>query len=200
MENISDSELLMLIREENEDAKEEMLNKYKYIIDIYTNKYYPALSNLGISKDDIYSEALYGYTDAINSFDEDKGASFSTFLSLCVKRRIIKLIRKYNTNKEKLHTESYSLDYVYDDLGMSLLDMIKDDFSKDPMYELIEEEKLKELEKEIKKTLSTFEYEVYTYLIDNLNYNDIATLLNKDPKQVDNAIQRIRLKIKDLLN
>ena len=38
MENISDSELLMLIREENEDAKEEMLNKYKYIIDIYINK------------------------------------------------------------------------------------------------------------------------------------------------------------------
>ncbi len=200
MENISDNELLMLAREESDEAKEVLLNKYKYILDIYTNKYYLALINLGVLKDDIYSEALYGFNDAINSYEEDKGASFKTFVSLCIKRRIIKLIRKYNTQKEKVHIESYSLDYVYDDSGLSLIDMIKDDLSKDPMQKLIEEETLNKLEKDIKKILSDNEYEVYIYLIDGLNYNDIATLLNKDPKQIDNAIQRIRGKIKDLLN
>lgn len=198
MNKINDYELLMLIKENNEEAGKILFDRYKYIIDIFINKYYPILIKYGIEKNEIESEALIAYTDAINSYQDDKNTLFKTYLSLCIKRRIIKLIRKYNTKKSKINTEAYSLDFVYEEFGYSLLEMVKDKTSVDPLAKTIEEEQIEEINKLVRKELSTLEYDVYEYLIEGLNYNDIAQILEKDPKQVDNAIQRIRTKLKTL--
>lgn len=199
IKEISDDELLMLISSQSEEAKELIFEKNKYIIDILTNKYYPAFFKLGIDKSEIYSEALYGFTDAINSFNGDKNATFATFLSLCIRRRIIKLIRKYNALKNKINTDAYSLDYAYDPSKPSLIETIEDELIKDPLYQITEEEDLIDLTKQIKSRLSEFEYEVYEYMLDGLNYQDIALLMDKNIKQIDNAMQRIKLKVKEIL-
>lgn len=199
-ENISDNEAIMLVQENDEAAKDLLFEKYKYIIDILLKKYEAPIKILQIDKKDIYSEALYGFSDALNSYNADKEASLATFITLCVQRRIIKIIKQNNTNKIKFNKESYSLDYSYDNDGYTLSDMLSDNQKNDPLMNLATEEDTKELYDNIKNNLSDFEKKVFKYMLQGLKYNDIAKILNKQPKQIDNTIQRIKNKVKLIIN
>ena len=53
--------------------------------------------------------------------------------------------------------------------------------------------------KEIKKSLTDFELQVFELMISSFNYREIAEILDKDRKQIDNAIQRIKMKVKEKL-
>jgi len=197
--NLSDSELFMLVGEENEDAKDILFEKYKYIIEIILKKYSYLASRIGIEYKELYSEALVGFSDALVSFQDDKDASLSTFISLCVNRRIQKAIAKATTIKNKMIQETYSLDHVYEQFGIPLGEMISDNNENDPLNNMTKEESYNELITSIKKELSSFEYEVFTLMINNIDYNTIALLMNKTPKQIDNTMQRIKHKIKEIL-
>lgn len=197
--NLSDSELFMLVNEENEDAKDILFEKYKYIIDIILKKYSYVSSRMGIEYKELYSEALVGFSDALANFQDDKDASLATFISLCVNRRVQKVIAKASTIKNKIMQESYSLDHIYEPFGLPLVEMISDNSENDPLSNMTKEESYEELLENIKKQLSESEYEVYTLMANNLDYNTIALILNKTPKQIDNTMQRIKHKIKDIL-
>ena len=189
----------MLINEENEEAKDILFEKYQYIIDIILKKYSYVASRMGVDFKELYSEALVGFSDALVSYEDDKHASMATFISLCVNRRVQKLIQKSGTIKNKIIQESYSLDHVYDEYGIPLIEMISDNSLNDPLSNMTKKEEYEELIDSIKKELSEFEYEVFTLLINNLDYNTIALILNKTPKQIDNTIQRIKAKVKLIL-
>lgn len=195
----SDSELFSLICEENEDAKDVMFLKYKYIIDIVIKKYAFTAMKYGFEYKDLYQEALVGYSDAINSYKDDKNASLPTFITLCVDRRLQNTIKKAGRIKNKILLESLSLDHVYDNYDIPLRDVISDNSLNDPLVNITKDEAFDELLETIEKSLSASEYEVYKLLINGLSYMEIADILNKNPKQVDNAIQRIKNKIKDIL-
>ena len=62
----SDSELMYLVKESNEDAKDIILEKYRYVIDIIFSKYKSLGKNVGLESSDLYQEALLGFMDAIN--------------------------------------------------------------------------------------------------------------------------------------
>ena len=53
--------------------------------------------------------------------------------------------------------------------------------------------------KKIKEQLSDSEYEVFNYVINDFDYQTIALIINKSPKQIDNTIQRIKHKIRDII-
>lgn len=195
----SDSELFSLICEENEDAKDVMFLKYKYIIDIVIKKYAFTAMKYGFEYKDLYQEALVGYSDAINSYKDDKNASLPTFITLCVDRRLQNTIRKAGRIKNKILLESLSLDHVYDQYDIPLRDVISDNSMNDPLVNITKDEEFDELLETIEKSLSTSEYEVYKLLVSGLSYVEIAKILDKNPKQIDNAIQRIKNKIKDIL-
>ena len=198
-DDCSDSELFSLICEENEDAKDVLFMKYRYIIDIVIKKYAFSAMKYGFEYKDLYQEALVGYSDAIRSFDENKSASLATFISLCVDRRLQNTIKKAGRIKNKILLESLSLDHVYEQYEIPLRDVISDDSKNDPLVNITKEEEFDELLETIEKSLSSSEYEVYKLLISGLSYMDIAKILNKNPKQIDNAMQRIKNKIKVIL-
>lgn len=198
-DNFSDSELFSMICEENEDAKDVLFMKYKYIIDIVIKKYAFSAMKYGFEYKDLYQEALVGYSDAINSYKEDKNASLSTFITLCVDRRLQNTIKKAGRIKNKILLESLSLDHVYDQYEIPLRDIISDNSSNDPLINITKDEEFDELLDTIEKSLSTSEYEVYKLLITGLSYLEIAKVLDKNPKQIDNAIQRIKNKIRVIL-
>lgn len=194
-----DSELYMMICEENEDAKEILYEKYKYVLNILIKKYSYVASQVGIDSKELYSEALLGFADAINDYKEDKNANFSTFLSLCVSRKLKKAITHAMTKKNKLINESYSLDKIYDKSGLPLIELISDDVKTDPLISISEEEHYQELVNKIKQELSRFECQVFELMLNEFNYNEISELLEKTPKQIDNTIQRIKSKAKLIL-
>ena len=85
-------------------------------------------------------------------------------------------------------------DNIYD-----FVDVIIEDIGSDPLTKMAENEEYEELLSNIKESLTDAEYSVFELLIIGLNYRDIASILDKEPKQIDNAIQRIKLKIKKIL-
>lgn len=194
-----DSELYMMICEDNEDAKEILFQKYKYVLNIVIKKYNFVASQVGIDSKELYSEALLGFTDAVNDYKDDKNAVFPTFLSLCVGRRLKKAIVHASAQKNRIINESYSLDKIYDKSGLPLIELIKDDNNSDPLVHISEEEHFIELVDKIKKELSEFECQVFELMLNDFNYIEIAGLLEKTAKQIDNTIQRIKSKAKIVL-
>jgi RNA polymerase sporulation-specific sigma factor len=196
--NTNDSELLMLYQENNEDAKNILYMKYKFIIDILIKKYSKYISDLNIDYQEVYSECYVGFSDSLRSYKEDKNASLPTFITLCVERKLSAIIRKYNREKYKILQDSYSLDFMYND-DLRLMDIISDD-SAEPLKNITEKERYDELLNNIKARLTKKEYEVFTLMIRGLNYNEIAKILGVSSKQVDNAMQRIKNKVKQIIS
>lgn len=195
----SDSELYSLICESSEEAKDILYQKYKYIIDVIIKKYFYTAKKLGVEYNDLYQEGLVGFADSLNRFDESKNVQMSTFISLCVERRLQNAILKAGRLKNKMLLESISLDHAYGDYQTPLVEMIQDHKNKDPLQKISSQEDFNELLDSIKKILSSMEYEVYEFMVQGLSYQDIALILNKTPKQVDNTMQRIKNKIREML-
>lgn len=198
-EEYSDSELYSMICESNEEAKDVLYLKYKYIIDIVIKKYAFTAMKYGFEYKDLYQEALVGFSDALNSYKDDKNTSMATFITMCVERRLQNTIHKAGRVKNRVLLESLSLDHVYEQYEIPLKDIISDNSDNDPLLNIAKDEAFDELISFIEKSLSSSEYEVYKLLISGMSYNEIAETLHKNPKQIDNAIQRLKGKIKEIL-
>lgn len=198
--DFNDDQLIGMIRESSEEAKDLLFEKYKYIIDIEVKKYMAMANMLGYDYSDLYQDALVGFADALNSYREDKEAALPSFITLCVNRRLQVSIIKAGRIKNKLISDALSLDHKYDSLSAPLRDILSDGSENDPLTNIVKDEKYEELQASIKEQLSDSEYQVYSLMISGLKYNEIAILLDKSPKQVDNTIQRIKNKIKVIIN
>ena len=192
---MEEEKLIKLALENNEEAKNKIYENYKYIVDILMKKYKSAISQLGIDKKELEQEALYAFSDAINSFNQEKNVKLSTFITVCVDRRIKKVLKRYSGEKAKLLNSFYSLDYDYEE-GMTLKDLITDE-KTDPLYNLTAKEEYDELIKKIEDSLSSAELETFRLLKNGLDRSTIMELTGKNEKQVDNAIQRLKNKIRD---
>lgn len=198
-EEYSDNQLISMVRESSEEAKDILYEKYLYIIDIEMKKYSRMARLLGYDINDLYQDALLGFSDALNSYRDDKDASLPSFISLCVDRKLQVSIKKAGRLKNKMLNDSLSLEYTYESFTSPLMDILSDNMENDPLENIVKEENKEELVKKIKSSLSEQEYEVYLLMVNGLKYDEIATLLDKDLKQVDNAMQRIKAKIRKIL-
>lgn len=196
---LNDNQLIELIHEEDEEAKNILLEKYHYIIDTEVRKYVSIAKRFGYEMNDLYQDALVGFTDALYNYRSDKKSKLSSFITLCVDRKLQVCVRNAATNKNKTFQESLSLESTYGKINWPLKDLLSDNRKNDPLENILKEEDMVELTTRIKKELSKSEYEVYNYMIQGLKYDEIATLLGKNLKQVDNTMQRIKWKIKKIL-
>ena len=162
-------------------------------------KYHNLAIKFGVDISEFEQEAYYAFSDALNSYRFDKNAKLQTFISLCIDRRLRKIIKRYSGEKAKLLNNTFSLDYDYNEDGTTLKDLISDNEQNDPLNNLTNEENYNELLKKIKEQLSDSEYEVFNYVINDFDYQTIALIINKSPKQIDNTIQRIKHKIRDII-
>ena len=198
--DFNDSELCMLIKENNEDAKDIMYAKYNYIITSIIKKYIIFIKKLNLDYHDVYQEAMFGFLDAIDKYDENKDASLKTFISLCVTRRINAAIIKASRLKRKAEQEALSIDYIYDDSNLSLQELISDNNKNNPLEQMTKIEEINYKINLIKEVLSPKEEEVFNLLLNDLDYKQIAIILNTTPKSIDNAIQRIKAKVRKVIN
>lgn len=198
-DEFNDYELISMLHESSEEAKNIIYDKYSYIIDIETKKYQRMARALGYDLTDLNQDALLGFSDALVSYRDDKDMALSSFITLCVDRRLQVSIKKAGRLKNKLVKDSLSLEHVYDSSASPLMDVLSDNCENDPLENIVKEEKVEELMKAIKKNLSSREYEVFSLVSSGLKYDEISLLLNKDLKYVDNAIQRMRTKIKKII-
>lgn len=190
-----DNELEFYLHDNNEVAVDLIYDKYKYIIEVLLNKYKRVFYALNIDIEEVKQEANLAFSSAIYKYDYDKDTSMSTFITLCVERKIRQIIKSYETVKSKVFSETLSLNTNISDT--SLENFIGDD-TYEPLKTLESKDTLKYINNEVQSLLSSSELEVYNLLLNGLNYIEIASVLKKTPKQIDNSIQRIRVKLKKL--
>lgn len=196
--NEDDEFLFDMVSESNEDVRNTLYENYEPLIKYIVKQYAKAASKYSVDYADLLQEANVGFANALNNYDEKKESSLKTFISLCIKRRLINSIRKAQTNKNQMELSNLSLDYDYVTTGMQLKDIIKDENS-DPLIQFSDLENEEMLIKNIKKRLSAKENEVFDLLLKGFNYKEISLTLDKSEKQIDNTIQRIRGKVRNLL-
>jgi len=197
--NQEDEALLIdMVCETNEEVRNSLYATYETTIKNIVKRYKSKALKIGLDLNDLVQEANLGFTDAINKYDHTKDASLKTFITLCIERRLIKVVNKHESIKNKIVQDSLSLDYEYDNEGLPLKEILGDKKS-DPSVSFGEQEKIANIQKKVKAALSETEYLVYTYMIKEMNYLEIAKVLDKNPKQIDNTMQRVRIKLKNLL-
>ena len=197
--DIDEQEIISLMNEDDENIRNIIYEKYSFLVDVILNKYQNPIKYSKINIQDVRCEALYGFSDGINSFSNEKDTSLKTFLYLCIERRVLNCIRNNMSNKIKILKDSLSLEYSSDNDKLSLSELIGDDNKFNPLNNIVDKETYKEIYLIAKNNLSNFEFTVFNYMINNFSYIEIASLLNKSPKQIDNAMQRIKGKMKTLI-
>lgn len=190
----NDYELLDYIAEGNEDANNIIIKKYEPLINKMTIKMLPYCKNNGLEKSDLVQEGMIGLNHAIERYHEQKNVLFYTYAKKCIERKIISVVIASNRNKNKILNESIS----YDDDENLLLRFIKSQ-TPSPEEEILNLEIEEDLLQRIKIVLTDLEEQVFTLLMSGFKYKEIAEILDKDQKSIDNAIQRIKVKIRNII-
>ena len=194
----NDEELLKLIQDGDNDALEQLINKYKELVTMKVSKYFI----IGAEKEDIYQEGMIGLYKAIKSYDPEKQNSFKTFANLCIERQLITAIKTSNRQKHMPLNSYLSLNAnAYDNEDdTALIEVLNSKVTADPLDSITKREYYKTVEEKMEETLSDFEKEVLQRYAKGESYVKIAEKLDTPVKSVDNAIQRIRKKaIKNIL-
>lgn len=198
-ETINDYELISIAQELNEDAIKLLHDKYTPLINKKCCKYIKYLHNKGVELDDLIQECMISFEEAIHKFNPKDNVSFYTFASLCIDRQLINVLNKQNRAKHKILNEAIPLETFENNDNTNLIELIQDN-SNNPELELLTGEDFNDLCTNIIKELTFLEECVFKLKIQGFSYKEIADILDKDDKSIDNAIQRIKVKIKSLMN
>ena len=175
---------------------EQVLEEYKDMVRSKAASYFI----LGAEKEDLIQEGMIGLVKAFNAFDGSKGASFKTFADRCVTRAMLDAIKSASRKKHAPLNEAVSLsEPVGEDEAVTLADTLLSDSESDPEAAAIYAELLRLLSENTDKYFSDSESEVVSLLLQGLENKQIAVALGKTSKQVDNAVQRIKNKLKEFL-
>lgn len=191
----TDEELICLIRNGNQDATEYLLKKYSPLV----KKSIRALYLIGADTEDLSQEGMIGLFKAIQNYQADNAASFYTFAKVCIDRQIYTAIKTSNRKKHSPLNTYISFYSQANEEGTELIDNLEAGNDSNPENVILDRESTSLLEEQLEERLSKLEKEVLHYYLDGKSYTDIASRLGKTDKSIDNAVQRIREKVKNLL-
>ena len=186
-EKLSDTELAVLAAGGDAAATDALLARFKDTVRLKARKFYM----LGGDQDDIIQEGMIGLFKAIQTYDPAGGASFSTYMNICVHNQILNAIEASAAKKHAPLNSSGDLSSAWD---------IPADVSSNPDELAIYSDTMQLMLSEESKLLSPLEKQVARMLAAGQNYREIAAELGRSPKSVDNTIQRIRRKLKDFFD
>lgn len=158
---------------------------------------------LGADRDDLIQEGMIGLFKAVRDYDTGRDASFFTFAELCVSRQMYTAIQAAGRQKHmplnsyiSLYAGSAQADADGRDGEWELSESLLSQSERNPEELLIDRENVERLEKTIEKELSSFEKQVLDLYLTGMKYSEIARVLGRDEKSTDNALQRIKSKLK----
>jgi RNA polymerase sporulation-specific sigma factor len=200
---LTDEELVSRSRNGDGAAADFLMNKYKGLVKQKAR----SMFILGGDTDDLMQEGMLGLFKALRDYDSRQDASFYTFAGLCISRQLYTAVQASGRKKHLPLNTAVSLNSMAaasgagssDESSQLLMDIITADEAANPEERLAQEESLRYLEEGIERVLSPFERQVLELHLTGLGYVEIAHILGKSEKQTDNAMQRMRSKIRRLI-
>lgn len=195
-QNVSDEELIDRLRQGEEPIMEYICTKYKEAVRRKAKTMYI----LGGERDDLIQEGMVGLFKAVRDYDSGRDASFATFADLCISRQMYTAVQAADRQKH-IPLNSYVSLYTggpVDGEGETreMLEQLEDREKLNPEELFLDKERVSDMEQMISRELSGFEKQVLDLYLTGMNYTEIAKVLDRDPKSTDNALQRIRNKLK----
>ena len=191
-EAFSDEELIEKLRQGEDDITDYILEKYKPLV----RKKTIAMYLIGGETEDLIQEGMIGLFKAIRDYKPDKDASFYHFAELCINRQLYSALEASNRKKHQPLNSYISLsEQEHPDAVAAELLVDKE---SGPEQTVIEQEVWEEYKKRLAQNLSRMENQVLQYYLDGNHYIQIAEMMGKSPKSIDNAFQRIRQKIRQM--
>ena len=185
-ETCSDEELIQRLRQGENTIMDYILEKYKPLVRKCAN----AMYLIGGETEDLIQEGMIGLFKAIRDYRDDRDNSFSSFAYICVNRQLYTAIEASNRKKNQPLNAYVSLSEqsTKNCLGVT----------SSPEQLVIEQEVWENLWKELDECLSEMEKQVLSYYLKGSSYLQIAEKMEKSPKSIDNALWRIRQKIRQI--
>ena len=191
----SDELLVRMARDGDEKAEDFLLKKYKDFVRSKARAYFL----VGGDSDDLIQEGMIGLYNAIGHYDESMASSFMTYAAICINNKLISAVSADGRQKNA-PLNGYVTIYssITDETGeeASLSDVLPDTENINPEAIILNEEQEKLTINRLLGKLSALEKEILSYYMEGMSYSEIAKLIGKTEKSVDNAIQRIRLKMR----
>lgn len=190
LDSLSDEVLCQKVAEGSRFAEELLVTRYNRLVRTCARPFFLA----GGDSEDLIQEGMVGLIRAIREYDAEKAASFRTFAEICIRNRLYSVLRAAARDKHSPLNQSVPLDTPFFDRD-SYTSGTSNLAQRNPEDFLIDREYTKSLLSGVRKQLSEFEAKILGYYLDGLSYREIAELIGKPPKSVDNAVQRIRRKV-----
>ena len=199
-ERMTDEELISRLRGGDQGVMDFIMVKYKSMV----RKKARAMYLLGGENEDLIQEGMIGLIKAVRDFKEEQGASFQSFAELCVSRQMYSAIE---APKRKKHFPLNSYISLYEESEvqkngrkMPLIDTIEPEQETNPEALYFGKEYTEAFVEQLKEKLSPMENRVLSLHLQGTDYRQIAELLGKSPKSIDNALQRIKGKAEKMMN
>ncbi|MBQ2986608.1 MAG: RNA polymerase sporulation sigma factor SigH [Tyzzerella sp.] len=198
-ENMPDEQLIRKLREGETAIMDYIISKYKYVV-IRAAK---AMYLLGGENDDLIQEGMIGLFKAVRDYDTEQEASFYSFAELCISRQMYTAI-KLSQRQKHIPLNSYVSLYDIkkadsDEKQSPLIEQLEMTTNNNPEELFLDKERMLMLVSELNQRLSDLERRVLHLHLQGEDYHSIAELLDKSPKSIDNALQRIRQKMRTIL-
>ena len=190
-DGIKDEELISRFKNGESEILDYLMEKYKNMV----RKKARTMFLIGGENDDLIQEGMIGLFKAVRDYQPDRDAAFQTFASICVDRQIYNAIQSSNRQKHQPLNSYISLS----EQDGENEEHLGDNWGENPESIIIDQENVQDLEQEITATLSPMENQVLEYYLAGNGYGEIAWIMGKTPKSIDNALQRIRIKIREQL-
>ena len=187
-EDMTDEELIDQLREGDRQVMDYICDKYKNLVRSKAKSMYI----LGGDSEDLIQEGMLGLFKAVRDYKPGKEASFATFAGLCIDRQMYSAVASSQRQKHQPLNSFVSLSEPVSEQELRLVD------EETPEEIMISRENVIGMHERIKERLSKFEYQVLELYLKGYDYTQIAEKLGKQPKAIDNALQRIRGKVREV--
>lgn len=200
-EQYTDDELIDRLRRGEESIMDYICDKYKNLVRSKAK----SMFILGADSEDLIQEGMIGLFKAVRDYDMGRDASFYTFAELCISRQMYTAVQASKRQKHLPLNTYVSLDSGNSPAdgdekeGLNLTELLADRAELSPEELFLDKERVAYLEKAIEEELSDFERQVLDLYMTGMSYTQIAKVLGRDEKATDNALQRLKAKIKKML-
>ncbi|MBR1691686.1 MAG: RNA polymerase sporulation sigma factor SigH [Lachnospiraceae bacterium] len=198
----TDEELLSRLRDGETAITDYLMEKYKNLVRSKAK----TMFILGADNDDLIQEGMIGLFKAVRDYDSGRDASFYTFAELCIARQMYTAIQ---ASGRKKHMPLNSYISLYSNMAQDdsreegaeaiLVNALAAEGETNPEELFIDKENAEQLEHKLHKELSPFERQVLDLYMTGMGYIQIARVLGRDEKSADNALQRVKAKLRKVL-
>lgn len=189
---MTDEELLAKAKQGEDDALNELLGKYKSLVNKIARSYFL----LGGEMEDLVQEGMIGLYKAIKHYSFSKTASFKTFSTTCIKHQIQTAVKMASSAKNKMLSTAIPIaEKVSHEEDDETLEIIIPSTLPLPEDTILEKEHFNEIKQSILKVLSPLEIKIFSLYLKGYSYNEISIIADISKKSIDNGLSRIKHKL-----